>query len=42
VLEFDINALMQRLGLDQHLSIGRRNGMAGMIARLKTEAAQNI
>ncbi len=42
VLEFDIDALMQRLGLDQHLSIGRRNGMAGMIARLKTEAAQNI
>lgn len=42
VLDFDVEALMQRLGLDQHLSIGRRNGMAGMIARLKTEAAQNI
>lgn len=42
VLDFDIEGLMQRLGLDQHLSIGRRNGMAGMIARLKTEAAQNL
>lgn len=42
ILDFDVEALMQRLGLDQHLSIGRRNGMAGMIARLKTEAAQNV
>jgi len=42
ILQFDIDGLMQRIGLDQHLSIGRRNGMAGMIARLKTEAAQNI
>ena len=41
ILEFDIDALMQRLGLDQHLSIGRRNGMAGMVARIKTLAAQN-
>ena len=42
VLEFDVDELMTRLGLDQHLSIGRRNGMAGMIARLKTEAARNL
>ena len=41
ILEFDIDALMQRLGLDQHLSMGRRNGMAGMVARIKTLAAQN-
>ncbi len=41
ILDFDIDSLMQRLGLDQHLSIGRRNGMAGMVARIKTLAAQN-
>ena len=41
ILEFDIDSLMQRLGLDQHLSMGRRNGMAGMVARIKSLAAQN-
>ncbi|BCM92423.1 cysteine desulfuration protein SufE [Abditibacteriota bacterium] len=41
ILDFDIDSLMQRLGLDQHLSIGRRNGMAGMVARIKTLAVQN-
>ncbi|RYX80802.1 SufE family protein [bacterium] len=41
ILDFDIDSLMQRLGLDQHLSIGRRNGMAGMVVRIKTLAAQN-
>jgi len=42
VLDFDIDGFVQRVGLDQHLSIGRRNGMAGMIARLKNEAAHNL
>lgn len=42
VLDFDIDGFVQRVGLDQHLSIGRRNGMAGMIARLKNEAHQNL
>jgi len=42
VLDFDIDGFVQRVGLDQHLSIGRRNGMAGMIARLKNEATQNL
>lgn len=41
ILDFDIDSLMQRLGLDQHLSMGRRNGMAGMVARIKSLAAQN-
>ena len=41
ILGFDIDALMQRLGLDQHLSMGRRNGMAGMVTRIKALAAQN-
>jgi len=42
VIDFDIDGFVQRVGLDQHLSIGRRNGMAGMIARLKNEAAHNL
>jgi len=41
ILDFDIDSLMQRLGLDQHLSMGRRNGMAGMVTRIKTLAQQN-
>lgn len=41
ILDFDIDSLMQRLGLDQHLSMGRRNGMAGMVTRIKSLAAQN-
>lgn len=40
ILAFDINELFTRLGLDQHLSIGRRNGLAGMVKRIH-EAAQN-
>lgn len=40
VLGFDIEALLARLGLDQHLSLNRRNGLYGMIQRIKTLAAQ--
>ncbi len=40
ILSFDINALFSRLGLDQHLSIGRRNGLAGMVKRIRELAAQ--
>lgn len=38
ILSFDIEALMKQLGLDQHLSISRRNGLAGMVARIKSLA----
>lgn len=41
ILDFDISALFTRLGLDQHLSTGRRNGLAGMVKRIRTLAAQN-
>lgn len=41
ILSFDIEALMHKLGLDQHLSTGRRNGLAGMVARIKALAAQS-
>ncbi len=40
ILQFDVNALLQQLGLDQHLSMGRRNGLAGMVTRIKTLATQ--
>ncbi len=40
ILEFDISGLMQAIGLDQHLSTGRRNGLAGMVARIKRLASE--
>lgn len=40
ILKFDAEELFGKLGLDQHLSMGRRNGLAGMVARIKTLAAQ--
>ncbi len=40
ILQFDIDALLRRIELDQHLSLGRRNGLAGMVNRVKTLAAQ--
>jgi cysteine desulfurase/selenocysteine lyase len=39
VLAFDVESFLKRLGLDQHLSMGRRNGLAGMIQRIRAEAA---
>jgi cysteine desulfurase/selenocysteine lyase len=38
VLDFDITAVLKQLGLDEHLSMGRRNGLAGMIQRILVEA----
>ena len=35
ILNFDIEGFLKQLGLDQHLSTGRRNGLAGMVARVK-------
>jgi cysteine desulfurase/selenocysteine lyase len=40
VLAFDVESLLKRLGLDQHLSMGRRNGLAGMIQRVRADASQ--
>jgi cysteine desulfurase/selenocysteine lyase len=40
ILGFDIEAFFKRLGLDQHLSMGRRNGLAGMVSRLRAHANQ--
>jgi cysteine desulfurase/selenocysteine lyase len=42
ILSFDIEALLGRLGLDRQLSMGRRNGLAGMIQRIRAEAAKLV
>ena len=40
ILDFDIEGLLQTLGLDQHLSMGRRNGLDGMVKRVKSIARE--
>jgi cysteine desulfurase/selenocysteine lyase len=39
ILRFDVEGFFRRLGLDQHLSLGRRNGLAAMVQRLRQHAA---
>jgi cysteine desulfurase/selenocysteine lyase len=39
IVAFDIESFFRRLGLDQHLTTGRRNGLAGMVQRIKQQAA---
>ncbi len=39
ILSFDIEGLLHRLELDQHLSMNRRNGLYEMIQRIKRLAA---
>ena len=41
ILDFDIDGLMTKLELDQHLSPARRNGLSGMVTRIKSLAAIN-
>jgi cysteine desulfurase/selenocysteine lyase len=38
ILSFDVESFFKRLGLDQHLSMGRRNGLASMIGRIRAYA----
>ena len=38
VLGFDVDAFFHRIGLDQFITSQRRNGLAGMVARLRAEA----
>jgi sulfur transfer protein SufE len=40
ILNFDIEGFFEKLGLNQHLSLGRRNGLYSMVGRVKTLAAQ--
>ncbi|MFO0926051.1 MAG: SufS family cysteine desulfurase [Gemmataceae bacterium] len=39
VLAFDVEGYFRRLGLDQHLSLNRRNGLAAMVGRVRQHAA---
>ncbi len=39
ILNFDVDAFFARLGLDQHLTMGRRNGLAAMVQRIRDFAA---
>ena len=38
ILSFDIEKLLTDLELDQHLTMNRRNGLVGMVDRIKTLA----
>jgi cysteine desulfurase/selenocysteine lyase len=42
VLEFDIEGFFHRIGLDQFISSQRRNGLAGMIKRIRFLAQQIV
>ncbi|HXG09083.1 MAG TPA: SufE family protein [Gemmataceae bacterium] len=42
VLEFDVEGFFRRLGLDQHLTLGRRNGLAAMVQRVRHFASALI
>jgi cysteine desulfurase/selenocysteine lyase len=41
ILAFDTDAFFARIGLDQHLSMSRRNGLAAMVQRLRHLARQS-
>jgi cysteine desulfurase / selenocysteine lyase len=40
VLAFDVHDFFGRLGLDRHLTMGRRNGLAEMVKRIRNFAAE--
>jgi cysteine desulfuration protein SufE len=42
IVNFDIEDFFEKLGLNQHLSLGRRNGLYSMVGRIKTLAAQQV
>ncbi|MBY0522327.1 MAG: SufS family cysteine desulfurase [Gemmataceae bacterium] len=39
ILAFDVEGFFHRIGLDQHLTLGRRNGLAAMVQRVRRHAA---
>jgi cysteine desulfurase/selenocysteine lyase len=39
ILAFDVEGFFRRLGLDSHLSLNRRNGLAAMVQRVRQHAA---
>lgn len=39
ILDFDVQGFFRRIGLDNNLTLGRRNGLAAMVQRIKEFAA---
>jgi cysteine desulfurase / selenocysteine lyase len=39
ILAFDFEAFLRRIGLDKHLSMGRRSGLEGMTKRIRLLAS---
>lgn len=42
ILETDIQAIFAKLGLNRHLGMARRNGLAGMVKRVRAFAAEAL
>jgi len=42
IMETDIAGVFTRLGLDEHLSSARKNGLAGMVKRIQEEAVRAV
>jgi cysteine desulfurase/selenocysteine lyase len=42
VLAFDVDGFFAKVGLDQHLSMTRRNGLYGMVQRIRQHARQIV
>lgn len=42
ILQFDMEGLFVRLGLGQHLSVNRRNGLFAMVKRVRLLATQHL
>lgn len=42
ILEIDANAALKKLGLDEHLTPQRSNGLAAMIQRIKSDATKAL
>lgn len=42
ILAFDAHAFFARLGLDEHLSMTRRNGLSAMVERIRRLAAEHV
>ncbi len=40
IVSYDVEGLLDRLGLSQHLTMGRRNGLDEMVKRVKALAAK--
>jgi len=42
ILETDVREIFSRLGLDRHLSTARKNGLSGMVTRVRAIAAEAV